>query len=73
MTLRERIREAINCASAENRSNTPDFILAEFLADCLTAWNKAVNRRENFYSRPVVPGSIGPKPDPVPPEQQEVQ
>ena len=32
-SLAERITRAINCVSAENGSNTPDFILAEYLTD----------------------------------------
>ena len=46
MPLREDIEHAINCNSAENGSNTPDFILAEFLTDCLAAYNKALVERE---------------------------
>jgi hypothetical protein len=45
------IREAINRASAENESNTPDFILAEYLMDCLDVFNRTVNMREEWYGR----------------------
>lgn len=34
--LRKEIEIAINRCSAENGSNTPDFILAQFLVECLT-------------------------------------
>lgn len=51
MPLREEIEHAINRNSAENGSDTPDFILAEFLTDCLAAWDKAVERREKWYGR----------------------
>ena len=47
-TLRQEIAAAINRHSAENGSNTPDFILAEYLTDCLAAFDKAVNARGNF-------------------------
>jgi hypothetical protein len=49
MDLKKRIREAINIASAENRSNTPDFILAEYLTDCLDAFDKATKARQIWY------------------------
>lgn len=51
MALREDIQTAINCASAENGSNTPDFLLAEYLTDCLAAFDKAVGARERWYGR----------------------
>ena len=49
--LRADVERAINCASAENGSNTPDFILAEFLLDCLAAYDRAVTAREKWYGR----------------------
>lgn len=49
--LREDIKEAINRHSLENKSNTPDFLLADYLIDCLDAFDKAVRRRENWYGR----------------------
>ena len=51
MALREDIQHAINCNSAENGSNTPDFLLAEYLTDCLAAFDKAVASREKWYGR----------------------
>jgi hypothetical protein len=57
MNLRKQIETAINCASAENGSNTPDFILAEFLTDALSAFDKATAAREKWYGRD--PG-VGP-------------
>ena len=49
--LRKEIETAINKVSAENGSNTPDFILAEFLTDCLTAFDKASRAREKWYGK----------------------
>lgn len=46
--LEEEIRAAINRSSAENGSNTPDFILAKYLMSCLDAFNNAVNYREKI-------------------------
>jgi hypothetical protein len=33
----------------ENGSDTPDFILARFLADCLEAFDSAVRTRDDWY------------------------
>lgn len=49
MQLRKAIETEINRHSAENGSNTPDFILAEYLTDCLGAFDKAVKRRQDWY------------------------
>ena len=40
-TLEEELAELLNQHSVENDSNTPDFILAEYVTDCLDAFNKA--------------------------------
>jgi len=53
--LRKDIEHAINCNSAENGSDTPDFILAEYLTNCLAAYDKAVTAREKWYGREPVP------------------
>lgn len=39
----------INRYSKENESNTPDFILAQYLIGCLETFNAAVKRREDWY------------------------
>ncbi len=39
----------INKYSKENGSNTPDYILANYLNDCLLLFNKAVMKRSEFY------------------------
>lgn len=49
--FRKALEHAINCNSMENGSNTPDFILAQHLADCLAAFNKASTHREAWYGR----------------------
>lgn len=51
--LRKEIESAINRCSAENGSNTPDFILAEYLIRCLAAFDAAVNARGRWYEKPV--------------------
>ncbi len=39
----------INKHSMENESNTPDFILANYLMLCLKAFNNVTNTREAWY------------------------
>lgn len=41
----------INKFSKENDSNTPDFILRNYLVECLNAFNKATNRRTDWYKK----------------------
>ena len=50
-TLENEIRAALNRACAENASNTPDFILAEYLIASLNAFNAAIKSREKWYGR----------------------
>jgi hypothetical protein len=47
--LRTDIESAINRYSAENGSDTPDFILAEYLMACLAAFDAASNARRKWY------------------------
>jgi hypothetical protein len=47
--LVDAIAGAINSVSAENSSNTPDFILAEYLVGCLEVYRKATLERERWY------------------------
>lgn len=44
------LEHLINCMSLENGSDTPDFILAEYLHQCLEAFDAATRRREEWYS-----------------------
>ena len=48
----------INYHSQENISNTPDFILGQYLLGCLAAFNVAIQQRETWYSRDPRPTSI---------------
>lgn len=44
------IETVLNRYCKENDSNTPDFILATYLMDCLNAFNNAVSSREKWYN-----------------------
>lgn len=57
--LEHALASALNRFSAENASNTPDWILAQFLLGCLAAWNTGVQQRETWYGRDARPGSLG--------------
>ena len=48
-TLERDLGAVLNRYSAENGSNTPDFILAHYLLGCLAAWNAACKRRDAWY------------------------
>lgn len=50
-SFRRRLEQLINEFSEENGSDTPDFILANYLIDCLDAFDNAVNHREVWYGR----------------------
>jgi hypothetical protein len=54
--FRKELENLINATSQENGSNTPDFILAEFLIDCLAAFDKASTKREDWYGHRHSPG-----------------
>jgi hypothetical protein len=48
---------AINRNSLENRSNTPDFLLAQYLMDCLKAYENVHDANEKWYGRNLEIGS----------------
>lgn len=50
-TFEEELETLINRYSLENVSDTPDFVLAQFVMGCLDVWNAAVQRREEWYGR----------------------
>lgn len=41
----------INKHSMENGSDTPDFMIADYLCKCLIAYNKTIEQRERWYGR----------------------
>ena len=47
----QELKDIINRYSKENGSNTPDFILGEYLTDCLKTFERAVNWRDNWHNR----------------------
>jgi hypothetical protein len=57
------LEKLINRFSLENGSDTPDFILAKYLWDCLYAFNHAVAWRESYNGRVSNTFSVVPPPD----------
>lgn len=57
LTFMQELEQLINKHSQENGSNTPDFILANYLKNCLGAFNEAVESRELWYGRKPVEAS----------------
>jgi hypothetical protein len=49
MAFREELTTLINRHSRENGSNTPDYVLAHFLANVLEAFDGAVRTRDGWY------------------------
>ena len=62
-TLLAKLESLINEESRENDSNTPDFILAKFLLDCLCSFELASNKREVWYGVELEPGCSVSKDD----------
>lgn len=49
--FRKQLEKLINEHSLENQSDTPDFILAEFLENCLKSFDYAILQRNSFYKK----------------------
>ena len=49
--FRTELENLINRYSVENDSDTPDFLLAEYLVQQLKTWDQYVTRREHWYGR----------------------
>ncbi|HEX3958083.1 MAG TPA: hypothetical protein VHZ03_15825 [Trebonia sp.] len=54
--LRKALEGLLNEHSAENASDTPDFILAAYVTDSLRAFEKASRAREDWYGHRHAPG-----------------
>jgi hypothetical protein len=51
-TLERDLARVLNRHNQENRSNTPDHLLAGYLLRCLDAGNALVNRRSHWWGLP---------------------
>lgn len=48
-TFKEELESLINRHSLENDSNTPDFILAQYIQGCLDNFNTTITARDKWY------------------------
>lgn len=53
----------LNRHNVDSDTSTPDFILAEHLADCIAAYALTIRQRQAWFGVPEFPGSalLGPK------------
>lgn len=47
--FRSELKQLLNSRSMENCSNTPDFLLADYLNDCLATWDKCTIARDKWF------------------------
>lgn len=61
------LSQLINKHSIENKSDTPDFMIAKYLVGCLKAFSNIVMKRDKFYNGQIeeVIQEMGPE-EPVP-------
>lgn len=52
----EELQSLLNRYGAEKASNTPDFILANYVKQCLVIFAEASNAREKWYGKELRPG-----------------
>ena len=57
-TMAQQIAHVINSHSRENNSNTPDYLLAEYLLRCLEAYEVICSRRDKWYGIDPAPGWV---------------
>ena len=53
LVIEQELATLLNRHSLENGSDTPDFLLAQYLVGCLAAYNSTVAAREVWYGRRV--------------------
>lgn len=58
--FRKELAQLLNRFSMENASDTPDYLLADYLIDCLRALDTAVRARERWYGREKKPLAVEP-------------
>jgi hypothetical protein len=50
MQFKDELRSLLNKYSKENGSNTPDWILAEYIEGCLEVFDKTQQKRATWYN-----------------------
>lgn len=59
--LERDIAKILNIYCQELRSDTPDFILAQYLLRCLDNFSQTVQRREDWYGRKLLKDKPSPE------------
>lgn len=70
MDFATELQSLINSWSKENDSNTPDFILAQYVQNCLDAFTSATKQRDNWYGYKPFGGNYGNPCNPQPLEEK---
>lgn len=55
-SLEVQLRKLLNSVSRENLSNTPDFLLADYMMRCLWVFESAIKARDKWYGTTPSPG-----------------
>lgn len=63
VAFEDELRVLINHHSKENGSNTPDYILARYLSECLKAFDLAVVARDVWYGRAQFGDGVAKRPE----------
>ena len=68
------LAHVLNVHCLDNETNTPDFILAEYLVDCIVAYNAIKVRNDEWHGAPnrTLAGNLAQLPVPKPPEGKEI-
>jgi hypothetical protein len=53
MSFFDELTALLNRHNQENGSDTPDWMLAEYLLACLQTWNATIQLREKWYGRSI--------------------
>lgn len=56
-SFKDDLEAFLNERSRENESNTPDYILAQYMISCLVAFETAVADRDEWYNVHLEPGN----------------
>lgn len=49
LTFEKELEGLINKYSVENGSDTPDFLIAEFMSNCLIAYQQVITKRDKWF------------------------
>ncbi len=58
-TFQKQLTQLINSHCLENESNSPDFILAEYIMGCLDSYTNAAKKRDEWHGINPTPCKFG--------------